>query len=364
MSHHKVALHGLETRTAERFRNLFLINFRGKFSITTEGDQSINIVDADNLGDQLKNLLAELNASNTIVLSDDGNFPDGYNGLQKPTKINQLAEMLDAAAANKLSSSNALTAAKARAATAYSSQTIAISETISTRTDNEDLKTLRQLDSSERYPAQDYFLATFLRAYEAAANSDWVELVNWKNERFILSRRFNLLYCDISKNQLRAIASLPIPQDLQTKSRITPLAALPGAQQLAAMHEQPLERTLWKLAYSTSRGRLPDNLNPSDSYSLEKWPNFTRLPRMKNGMRIAAVWTSACYTPAEVTEQLQVNTAEVNAFLVACHALGLVNTARQSAPVTSRSSRNSSIFHSLLGHLSSAFGGKKTAKVG
>lgn len=356
MSQYKIALHGLETRTAERFRNLFLINFRGKYSITDSDDQDIDLVDIDLCQDS-SDLLGRLSPRRTILLSESERLPEGFSGLQKPAKINELAMLLDQAVAGKLQSNTVSTAP--RKATNYQSNSLAISEQLSESADIADFKTLRLLDSSERYEADDFFLALFLQAYDKAATCDYVELRNWNNERFIMSRRYNVLYCDISKNQFRNIASIAVPQQLRAKANITTLADLPPAAELDVMYQQSLERALWKLAYGTSRGRLPHNLGSTQQYSLKKWPNFTRLPRMKNGMRMAAIWTGNTMSPVDVATQLQIDLAEVHAFLVACHALGLLHENQQASSKPVRASRSNKIFNSLLGHLSAAFSGNK-----
>lgn len=360
MSQYKVALHGFEIRSAERFRNLFFINFRGKYAVTEQADQQIDLVDIDTYSADLNALLSQLAPASTILLSDQDKFPADFVGLQKPAKINALAELLDQALAKKLSA-NGSTAPRiaSRSATSYSSSSVAISEKIGEVAALAEVKTLRQLDDGERYRAADFFLSLFLEAYQLAAEHDYVELRNWNNERFILSRRQNLLWSDVSKNQFISIASVAIPQGLRSKTQIQALSQAPDEVTLNAMQQLPLERALWKLAYSTSRGRLPQELNSSDKYSLRKWPNFTRLPRMKNGMRIAAVWTGCALSPAEVAEQLQIELTEVQAFLVACNALALLQTSAKQESKPTRSSRSSGIFHSLLGHLSSAFSNKK-----
>lgn len=360
MSQYKVALHGLEARTAERFRNLFLINFRGKYSITSNDDQDVDLVDIDLYQGDTKKLLETLQPARTLLLSDNTTFPSGFSGLTKPAKINALAELLDQAVAGKLQGRHLTVVA--RNTTTYQSHSQSISEQLSETAELADFKTLRQLDSSERYNAHDFFLAIFLQAYEIAKNHDYVELRNWNNERFILSRRYNALYCDISKNQFRNIAAIAVPEQLRNNVSITPLNGSPDAAELETMYLQTLERGLWKLAYGTSRGRLPADLGSTQQYSLRKWPNFTRLPRIKNGMRMAAIWTGNRLSPVDIATQLQIDIAEVHSFLVACQALELLQEVATPAVKPVRATRTNKIFKSLLGHLSAAFSSNKQVK--
>src|SRR5690606_39102632 len=132
----------------------------------------------------------------------------------------------------------------------------------------------------------------------------------------------------------------------------------PATEEVDGLREMKLERTLWELAWATSRGRLPEELDLSQKYYLSRWPNFTRLPAMNNGMRIAALWMGEPQRLDDIANRLGVEVEEVYAFHAAASALNLTGVAKRQSDhlIEQRAAIPESprqLLRSLLGHIGS-----------
>ena len=65
---------------------------------------------------------------------------------------------------------------------------------------------------------------------------------------------------------------------------------------------------------------------------LSRWPNFTQLPHSYHHLRLAALLTGGSATPAQVARASGQPLAEVNRFLSACAAIGLLAAEASAAP--------------------------------
>lgn len=80
----------------------------------------------------------------------------------------------------------------------------------------------------------------------------------------------------------------------------------------------------WRVALWTARGRLPRGCDPRVASRLNSWPNFPRLDEIPHAMRLAAVWTQRCLSPAAAAALLSIPQRYAFAFYVATAELGLM----------------------------------------
>ena len=350
----KVALRGFDQRSADRFRNIFLINYRGKCVLTDPAEADVTLVDMDGMGEAPPAPEA-LDRGKTILLSESGTGPEGFQVLGKPAKLNLLWDALHAAHHGNAGAAPAAQAPAAQASAAAAS----VQDRFRNDAGEQATAQVRKVGTEARYDPADYFIGVVLEALAAEGAHHAVQLTTWNLNRLVFHPASNTLYSDLSRNRFRALAATPLARNLREDIRVDYLPALPTRSELEGMETLSCEYMLWELAYATSRGRLPEEVDPDARYSLARWPNFTRLPAMPNGMRIAAVWAGEPQRLEDIATRLAIPVDEVHAFYAGASALGLAACAeqqeqsrgerRQDKPVVSRG-----LLGSLLGHLGSA----------
>lgn len=90
-----------------------------------------------------------------------------------------------------------------------------------------------------------------------------------------------------------------------------------------------VEALLWKLALWTHRGQMPYATSLQDRMYLRHWPNFTRLLRTPDALRIAALLTRHPMQLTRVAEALKIPQRHVFAFFAAASTIGLMGVARR-----------------------------------
>lgn len=353
----KVALRGFDQRTADRFRNLFLINYHGKCVVAEQPAAHVTLVDQEGAGAGLAELLAALDPAKTVILGESGTGPQGYRMLHKPARLNLLWEAIAGARSGDAPVAVAVQPEARRPAAAA-----ALAE--KSRTDltanHQPAAQVRKLGSEASYDPADYFIGVIEDALAEHGSHRVVQLTTWNLSRIVIHRDSDAFYSDLSRNQFRALAATPLAKNLREQIRIEYLSALPNEDELDGMQRSSCGFMLWEMAYATSRGRLSSRVSPAERQSLARWPNFTRLPPMSNGMRIAAVWSGQPQRLDEIAARLAIPPDEVYAFYAGAAALGLAGSAvrkdvdvadlRKDKPAVSRR-----LLGSLLGHLGSAF---------
>jgi hypothetical protein len=105
------------------------------------------------------------------------------------------------------------------------------------------------------------------------------------------------------------------------------LSALPPASD--TIQVLSTEALLWKLGLWTYRGQIPYATSLRDRMYLRHWPNFTRLLRTPDALRIAALLTRHPMQLTRVAEALKIPQRHVFAFFAAASTIGLMGVARR-----------------------------------
>lgn len=350
----KVALRGFDQRTADRFRNLFLINYHGK-CVVAEGGADVTLVDLEGEGGGLADLLPTLDSARTVMLSESGSGPEGYRVLQKPAQLNLLWEVIASARAGDAAGSFVAQPVARRLAAALAERrqaSVAVSNQITAQ--------VRKLGCEATYDPADYFIGVIQEALAGQCAHRAVQLTSWNLSRIVLHRDTDTVYSDLNRNQFRALAATPLAKNLRAQIKVEYLPGLPTVDELDGMQISSYTHMLWEMAYATSRGRLPISVSLTDRQYLARWPNFTRLPPMSNGMRIAAVWAGQPQLLDEIAARLAIAPDEVYAFYAGAAALGLAGAAGQQGAAVAQTRKDKAavsrgLLGSLLGHLGSAF---------
>lgn len=106
-----------------------------------------------------------------------------------------------------------------------------------------------------------------------------------------------------------------------TGIRITAIPDDDARLQAVRINGRPLEELLWICAFQASKGGLLPRCRRDDVIRLSHWPNFSRLPRTENALRITALLTTRATSVVLASRILRIEEAELYRFYsAACYA--------------------------------------------
>ncbi len=91
-----------------------------------------------------------------------------------------------------------------------------------------------------------------------------------------------------------------------------------------------LEDLLWTVGFAASRGRLIDELAPTDVTELTEWPNLTRVPMGAQGVRLAVLFRRRPTSISIASRLSGAGRTEVQQFLSAAWCAGLIRVVNRS----------------------------------
>lgn len=353
----KVALHGFDQRSADRLKNIFRINFRGKCLIASPEEAVFRLVDLEGLSDDPRELLGSLNPEHALLLSDQQEGPKGFMTIAKPARLDLLWKAI--------SGSSSITPLSTSAPSESDSARAIQQHVVESATPRRSA-TLRKLGQESRYQPDDYFVGYLLQLLSDRPACRAIKVITWSQQQIIICLDRNRIYTDISSSQFRNLTATRLAKNLRMKAVCQYLADLPCQEERKELRALSVNELLWWLSYTTSRGRLPESLDLAQKHYLSRWPNFTRLPMTPNGMRIAAVWAGEPQYLDDIAMRLGIDKEEVYAFYAAASALGLSGVARRQSDLVvetnskgSRSRFAKGGLGAVLGHISSLLSSDK-----
>ena len=352
----QIALYGFDDRSTKRMERLFLINFKGKCSISDAETADVALIDLEGIKASGLVSLSDFDPATSVILSDFPDQSDQYRILTKPPKLDSLWQALEAAssgAAAEQSSPPANAGVNIEPAASQLKSRFA-----STKEQSE--PSLRPMGQSRSFRAEDYFYSWFNSQIEAAPTNGGITIQTWDGHMIIVYPPENLVMTDLREAQLRNLTMTPLPDHLRQQARVTQLHNSPRDNDDLGLNKKRLDQLLWELAYNTSRGKLPEGADIDQKHQLKHWPNFTRLCPMENGMRMASVWARAPRTIDEIATDLNIPLEQVYAFYAAAHSIGLIEqhdiVGDTTAPAAAAAAeRSNPMLSSFLRHVSSFF---------
>lgn len=171
-------------------------------------------------------------------------------------------------------------------------------------------------------------------AWEVAVTRDLPTRLEtpWRSISFFPDQR--MIHVAADEAQLRAVCGIPfrniVSMDVgmdgrQSLSNVKTITADEAKSLLESEHLVSLESFLWKIALLTSKGRIPDAVDPLRPIQLKRWPNMTRITLPPHAMRIAALLHDSPMTPFQAAQRLGIRQQYVFAFFSAAYALGLIS---------------------------------------
>jgi hypothetical protein len=112
-----------------------------------------------------------------------------------------------------------------------------------------------------------------------------------------------------------------------------------------------LDQLLWRGGMLTGAGRLPVEVDVTRTLYLKHWPNFTRIERLPQSVRMAALWATRGASIIETAKLVGVPQRQVVAFYNGMAALDLVTEDGSHIRRSQRKGQNRGLLTRLLGWL-------------
>lgn len=359
----KVALHGMEDRTAKTMVMYLQGPCRGAAVVVSDSEADVDVFDADvaGVGALMDAHWAKKPHRPVIALSlRDGELAHVFY-VKKPVKTDDMLGALNKAVAflGKIKQNEAknaqLTANAVKPVVEKADDANLKSFVID---DDERKKTAKHqaamqlnekgfnafignvtgLDVNDpnqfavaKYNPKDYFQGHVESAFKISREQGEIMQLNSGWSPVIIFPQNNEIWLDADDKQLRAFSGLVISNTLDGKISTTALTFESSSLSRSLEKFHSMDAFLWKVACWASKGRYPIAIDVTQPVYLKRWPNFTRLLITPHALRISALLIRGPRTLANVAEVLNIKPQYVFVFISAAYALGLTGQARRES---------------------------------
>ena len=367
----KICLFGMDERSLTRMSTIFKMVFKGQCVVCLPEDAALAIVDLDVEVGVWESFLSQHKNLPVIVLSESPSVAEGAIYLSKPAKLDLLwqailrlsqgaivsgdiqAEEISEAAAEEMMASAGepehVERVLEQAASVETEPEVELQQVaVEIRAES---GTVTQIADANSFDPNDYFLGAVLKKLASDSGRECTIHIQCCGDRqIVLIPDEAKVYTDVRDAQLKSLCQSKYDENSEieinsicgtgtseTKSiwyrayaRLLGKGDLPtvGTDGLSSV---PLNHFLWSLAQYTSNGRVPVGTDVSQSMFLQCWPNFTRLPAMENGMRIASLWVGKPLSLDEIAARLGIAKEEVYSFYSSAVVCGLAGNEKRHA---------------------------------
>lgn len=397
----KVALHGMEERTAKTMVMYLQGPCRGAAVVVGDNEADIDVFDADTVG--ATKLITEQRIKKphrpVIALSLREGDLKHVLYVKKPVKTDEMLAALDKA--NTLLVAAQRNATSTQAVNRTQGATVVNRPSSATPTpspvneekqnlksfviDNDELKktakhqaamqlnekgfnafigSVSGLDVNDpkqfavaKYNPKEYFQSHVEAAFKISREHDEIMQLNSNWNPVIIFPQNNEVWLDVDDKQLRSFSGLVITSVLADKISTTPLTFESSSEPRALEKFHTMDAFLWKIACWASKGRYPMAIDVTQPVYLKHWPNFTRLLITPHALRISALLIRGPRTLGNVAEALNIKPQYVFVFISAAYALGLTGQARREAdvlvtqPVEIKENKNKGLLSRIMSKL-------------
>jgi hypothetical protein len=359
----KVALHGMEDRTAKTMVMYLQGPCRGAAVVVSDSEADVDVFDADvaGVGALIDAHHAKKPHRPVIALSlRDGELAHVFY-VKKPVKTDDMLGALNKAVAflGKIKQNEAQNA----------QLTANVIKPVVEKADDSNLKSF-VIDDDERkktakhqaamqlnekgfntfignvtgldvndpnqfavakYNPKDYFQGYVESAFKISREQGEIMQLNSGWSPVIIFPQNNEIWLDADDKQLRAFSGLVISNTLDGKISTTALTFESSSLSRSLEKFHSMDAFLWKVTCWASKGRYPIAIDVTQPVYLKSWPNFTRLLITPHALRISALLIRGPRTLANVAEVLNIKPQYVFVFISAAYALGLTGQARRES---------------------------------
>lgn len=381
----KVALIGMDERSTARMATLFKVAFKGRCECAQGTDANLSIVDLDGEDNIWEKYLQQYPELPAIVMSESHVAIEGVSYVAKPAKLNLLwdcifnlvtglppasdistrqSEPLDQATGDNSATSTLSSSVTDKKTPGISTAASAMDGKFTTTKTGAKVmqgKSLQE-DASLFFNPDDYLLGRIVSSIKDNAGRPCaIHMQCWAGRRLILLPAKGRAFTDLTDSQLKNLGVATLNDEfIVTINTVKGEGSddLPESE-TDGLQSMSLDCLLWDLALRTARGRVPQSTDLSKPQYLRCWPNFPRLPRTPQGMRIAALWVEAPRTLDDIARNLGIENSDVYSFHSAAFTTGLVGPAKRQvdnliAPrdVAIKESTRRGLLASILRHIS------------
>jgi hypothetical protein len=360
----KVALHGMEERTAKTMVMYLQGPCRGAAVVVSDSDAEVDVFDADvaGVGALMDVHRVKKPYRPVIALSlRDGELAHVLY-VKKPVKTDDMLATLDKAFILIKQNEKNVTQASADSSSIQPvAETSASTNLKSFVIDNDERnKTAKHqaamqlnekgfnafignvtgLDVNDpsqfaiaKYNPKDYFQGHVESAFKISREQGEIMQLNSGWSPVIIFPQNNEVWLDADDKQLRAFSGLLIANSLDGKISTTSLTFESSSLSRTLEKFHSMDAFLWKVACWASKGRYPVAIDITQPVYLKNWPNFTRLLITPHALRISALLIRGPRTLSNVADVLNIKPQYVFVFISAAYALGLAGQARRESDV-------------------------------
>lgn len=337
----KVVLVSMDERSIARMETIFKVVYKGRCELAHGEDANLAIVDIDFETNAWEKCQRQYPGLPAIIMSETPVDLDGATYVAKPAKldllwtsifnlvtglpqVNEIIGNLDSEKAKKTSSGKTTISSAASSIDAQFDSTSTVSKVSSGKSASE--------ETSLYFNPDEYLLGLLVSSIKKHIGKDCaIHVQCWSDRQLILLPDQGRVYTDLTDSQFKNLGIATLNKEFSVdinsvcgvgKSQL-PTGATDGLQSM------PINHLIWDLALRTSRGRLPLGTDLSVPHYLQCWPNFTRLPRTLQGMRIASLWVGNPRTLDDIAMNLGIDHADVYSFYSAAAAIGLAGPAKR-----------------------------------
>lgn len=330
----KIALLGMDDKLQQSIALVFKHRTENAVEMTDEESADIAIVDLDQ-EDSLQYYRSAFQRRPGLkaigFTAKPGLVVEGIVILNKPMSANLLLD-----AVQKVSGST-LSKTRMKVGSAASS----LGKRIGTQKKAVETQVARPTERIVSYfNPDDYLLGTIMRAVNESRQKDVVIAISFYGDRVIVvDDSSKIIKTNLSSSQVRAFSVSAINEHggesamgglgkplverlwrVDAKTRFSDITL-----------SMPQEIFMWKLGANTSRGRLPENVNPDHPVELRRWPNLTRFSYSDDDMRIIAYWMRQPSSLRSLVESLDTSEQLVYRMFTAAYAASLTHEPKPEA---------------------------------
>jgi hypothetical protein len=202
-----------------------------------------------------------------------------------------------------------------------------------------------------RYELADHLVGALREAWQVG--SKWRVPTHFElpQGRVVVDTAQGRVYFSFDTSKLSAMWSEPLARRPKTRTlnrqenrEFEALLAQPGSM-------LRMDQLLWRGGMLTSAGRLPSGVDVTRTIYLKHWPNFTRIDRFPQAVRVAALWATRGASIIETAKLVGVPQRQVIAFYNGMAALDLVTEDGSHIRRSQRKGQNRGLLTRLLGWL-------------
>ncbi|MEY4749087.1 MAG: hypothetical protein RIQ60_1301 [Pseudomonadota bacterium] len=206
-------------------------------------------------------------------------------------------------------------------------------------------------DAGLRYELADHLVGALREAWQVGSKWRVPTHFELQQGRVVVDTAQCRVHFDFDTSLLAGLWTQPLARRPKTRT-----LSRQENREFEALLAQPgsllrMDQLLWRAGMITSAGRLPNGVDVTRTIYLKHWPNFTRIERFPQAVRVAALWATRGASIIETAKLVGLPQRQVIAFYNGMAALDLVTEDGSHIRRSQRKGQNRGLLTRLLGWL-------------